>query len=249
MRFTFPLRKSLLPTREKKSRNQAGTDRETNNRFWHEIEISDTEFRISITLDLPDDPSPPTFLLQVRYPDDYPDKAPHLDILAPPNAAPHEFFSVGDDRDALLSGLASTVEENLGMAMVFALVSTLKEAAEQLVLDRLAVREKKHEEAVLAAERAENAKFHGEPVTRESFLRWRDGFLREMEELRRREEDERAAEAKKSKTKDPGRLSGRQLWEGGLAGKDGEDVEEDDDEDGADEVPVEGVQKLKVEAS
>jgi hypothetical protein len=180
----------------------------------------------------------------VRCPDEYPDKAPHLDILAPPNAPSHEFFSVGDDRDALLLGLQSTIEENLGMAMVFTLISTLKEEAEQLVLDRIAAKEKVNEEAVLAAERQENAKFHGEPVTKESFLKWRDGFLKEMEEQRRIEEEEKAAEAKRNKIKEPARLTGRQLWEGGLADKDVEDEDEDEDD-----VPVEGVQKLKVEAS
>lgn len=182
-------------------------------------------------------------LLQVRYPQDYPDKPPHLDVLSPPNAAPHEFFSMVADREHLLKGLASAVEENLGMAMVFTLVCTLKEAAENLVQSRLDAKAKVREEAALAAEREENKKFHGEPVTHASFLRWRTGFVAEMEELKKKEEEDKAAEMKKSKVKDPIKLTGRQLWERGLAGKEAEEGEPNEDE-----VPVGGVQKLKLEA-
>ncbi|KAI8684052.1 Protein gir2 [Fusarium falciforme] len=206
-------------------------------------DISETEFRVSIALDIPDeeDEEPPTMLLQVRYPDEYPEKPPHLDILAPPNATPHEHFNVADDRDQLLSSLEETIQENLGMAMIFTLVSMLKETAEQLVQDRKAAVEKAHEEALLAAEAEENKKFHGTAVTPETFLKWREGFLKEMEERRQREEDERLQELKKAKVKEPARLTGKQLWERGLVGK-GEGEEEDDD------MPVEAVEKLKVEA-
>ncbi|KEZ44140.1 Uncharacterized protein SAPIO_CDS3061 [Scedosporium apiospermum] len=212
--------------------------------FPEEItDISETEFRISVTLDLPEEtdaPEPPTILLQVRYPDEYPDKPPHLDLLSPPNAPSHPNFSLSEDRDALLNVLNSAAEENLGMAMVFTLVSTLKEAGEQLIADRVAAAEKIREEALLAAEREENKKFHGTPVTPETFTKWREGFMKEMEELRKKEEEERLAELKKARVKEPVRMTGRQLWEAGLVGK----VDEDEDD-----VPVEVVEKLKVEAS
>lgn len=183
-------------------------------------------------------------LLTVRYPEDYPDKAPHLD-LAPGNddndTTKHPLFSVADDKDALLASLAPVIDENLGMAMVFTLVTTLKEEAEQLAVRRREAVLRAHEEALLAAEREENKKFHGEPVTRESFLRWRDGFFAEMEDQRRREEEERLAEMKKARVRDPARLTGRQLWERGLAK--GEDLEEED------AAPAEEMEKLKVSAS
>lgn len=181
-------------------------------------------------------------LLAVRYPEDYPDKAPLLEISAPQNATPHPLLNISEDKIQLLDGLGATIEENLGMAMVFTLVSTLKDAAEQLVLDRKAAATKEHEEALLAAEREENKKFHGTPVNRETFLKWREDFAREMEEARIREEEERLAELKKARIKEPVRLTGKQLWERGLAG--GNVDEEADDES----VPVEGLQKLKVDA-
>lgn len=187
---------------------------------------------------------PPVLLLTVQYPEEYPDKPPRLDLAAPQNSTSphnhHPFFSVADDKAQLLAGLEDTIQENLGMAMVFTLVSALKEAAEQLIVDRREAREREAEERALEAEREENKKFHGEPVTPESFARWREGFLREMEEARSREEEERLAELKKAKIKEPVKLTGKQLWQQGLVGK----VEEDDDED----VPVAEVEKLKVAA-
>lgn len=182
-------------------------------------------------------------LLTVRYPEEYPDKAPHLDLAPNDDGNKHPLFSVADDKEELLRALDPVIEENLGMAMVFALVTTLKEEAEQLVARRREAIAREHEERVLAAEREENKKFHGTPVTRESFLQWREGFLREMEEQRVREEEERLAEMKKARIKEPTRMSGRQLWESGLAK--GEEVEEIED----DGVPVEDLEKLKVSAS
>ncbi|KAM0242744.1 hypothetical protein ACHAPO_001166 [Fusarium lateritium] len=211
--------------------------------FPEEItDISETEFRVSVALDIPDeeDQEPPSMLLQVRYPEDYPEKPPHLDILAPPNAVSHEHFNVAEDRDQLLASLDDTIQENLGMAMIFAIVSTLKDNAEQLIQERKDVITRAHEEAAQAAEAEENKKFHGTRVTPETFIKWREGFIKEMEEKRQQEEDDRLAEMKKAKVKEPARLSGRQLWERGLAGK-GDDEEDDD-------MPVEGVEKLKVEA-
>ncbi|KAI5466764.1 RWD domain-containing protein [Mariannaea sp. PMI_226] len=211
--------------------------------FPEEItDISETEFRVSVALDILDeeDREPPTMLLQVRYPEDYPEKAPHLDILSPADAVSHEHFSIADDREQLLAGLEETIQENLGMAMIFTIVSALKEAAEQLVQDRKEAAAKVHEEKLLAAEREENKKFHGTPVTPETFLKWREGFLKEMEENRQREEEERLAELKKAKIKEPARLTGKQLWQQGLVGK----VDEDDED-----VPVEAIEKLKVEAA
>ncbi|KAK5987401.1 RWD domain-containing protein [Cladobotryum mycophilum] len=211
--------------------------------FPEEItDISETEFRIVINLDIPgeEDLEPPSFILSVRYPEEYPDEPPNLDILAPPNAALHAHFSVGEDRDQLLEGLADTIQENLGIAMIFTLVSTLKDAAEQLVQDRKDAELKVIEEKAQAAEREENKKFHGTPVTPETFMKWREDFFQEMEDLRVKEEDERLAELKKAKIKEPVKLTGRQLWQQGLVGK----IDEDDEG-----LPTEGIEQLKVEAT
>ncbi|KAM0322847.1 hypothetical protein ACHAQA_009188 [Verticillium albo-atrum] len=217
--------------------------------FPEEItDISETEFRIKVVLDVlgeEDAPEPPTMLLHVRYPEAYPDEPPFLDLNPEQNSqATHPQFSVADDKAHLLASLDETIQENLGVAMVFSLYSTLKDAAEQLIADRKADVERAHEEAVQAAEREENKKFHGTPVTPETFLAWRDDFKREMEDAKVQLEEDRLAELKKAKVKEPVRMTGRQLWEGGLVGKVPYD-EGDEDEPGL----AEGVERLKVEAA
>lgn len=209
--------------------------------------MSETEYRISILLDIPPDEDnaeageSPTIILHVKYPEAYPDESPTLDLLPPQNAPSHPRFSVAKDKDKLLDDLKDTIQENLGMAMVFTLVTTLKENAEQLIAERREAEAKAHEEVLLAAEREENKKFHGTPVNPETFLKWRAGFIKEMEEEEQRQEEERLAELKKARVKEEKKLTGRQLWERGLVGKTDEG---DEDEGGlADEV-----ESLKVAA-
>ncbi|KAI2466375.1 RWD-domain-containing protein [Annulohypoxylon bovei var. microspora] len=209
-------------------------------------DISETEYRISIKLDITDDngeetTEPPTLILYVRYPEDYPDEAPFLDLSPPQNAALYPHFSVAADKEQLLKGLEDIIQDNLGIPMIFTLVATLKEEAEQLIADRKAAAAKVKEEVLLAAEREENKKFHGTPVTPETFMKWREGFLKEMEEKAQQEEDERLAELKKARVKEPVKLSGRQLWERGLVGK----VDEGDDDEG---IPPEQLENLKIAA-
>lgn len=116
------------------------------------------------------------------------------------------------------------------MAMIFTIVSTLKDNAEQLIVERQAANRLQEEMKLLAVEREENKKFHGTPVTPETFATWRETFREEMESQRATEEEaEEAAEKKKNKGKDAVvQLTGKQLWERGLVGK--VDEEEDDEE-------------------
>ena len=178
-----------------------------------------------------------TVLLTVSYPPSYPDIAPDLDISLPPHALPIPHLSISTDKHQLLSSLEPSISESLGMAMIFTLVSTLKDSIEQLILERQnAVQAAKDAEAQ-RAEEAENAKFHGEPVTKESFLKWRDKFRAEIEERRLQEERERELEAGKKKGgKAEEKLTGKQLWERGMVGK------VDEEELGE----VDGLENLKV---
>ncbi|PNS16166.1 RWD domain-containing protein 1 [Sphaceloma murrayae] len=211
--------------------------------FPEEItDISPSEYRISIPLDLvpetEDDPPPPTLLLHVSYPEAYPDVAPRLDINAPPNAPRHPQLDIQEDKEQLLQSLDSVIEENLGMAMVFTLVTTLKESAEQLILDRRAEAQTVKDQEIAEAEAEENKKFEGTKVTRETFLKWREGFRKEMEEAKERMEREREEELKRRRVKEEKKLSGKELWVKGLAGN---AAEEDDDEE-----LVEGLKEVKV---
>lgn len=208
-------------------------------------DVSEHEYRVLIQLDIPaeseEEPEAPVIILQVQYPEAYPDEAPRLDIQNPPNADKHPHLDIQDDKTQLLDSLQSTIEENLGMAMVFTLVTTLKENAEQLIAKRVGVVQQEKDRVSAQAEAEENRKFEGTKVTRETFLAWRDRFKREMEEEKARKELEREEEMRKKRIKEEKKLTGKELWEKGLAGK----VAEEDEDEG-DDALGEGVQALKV---
>ncbi|QKX55804.1 uncharacterized protein TRUGW13939_02902 [Talaromyces rugulosus] len=208
-------------------------------------DLSETSYRITITLDIDQEEESeeeaPILILQISYPEAYPDVAPDLEISTPPNAPKHSRFDVQEDKAHLMEALQPSIEENLGMAMVFTLVSTMKEAAENLIMDRVTSEKNAREKEIAKAEEEENRKFQGTLVNKEKFLEWREGFRKELEEEEQRLREEKEAEEKKKKTsaREETKLTGRQLWERGLAGKG------DYDEDGDDDVAV-AAEKLQI---
>lgn len=130
----------------------------------------------------------------------------------------------------------------MGMAMIFTLVSTLKEAAEALIAEREAGAQAVRDAEARKAEEEENRKFHGIAVTRESFLAWREKFRNEQADKAMREQEEQEAEDKKKRGRlEEKKLTGRQLWETGMVGKvDEEDIDGND--------ALEGVEKLRIDA-
>ncbi|KAL2850866.1 RWD domain-containing protein [Aspergillus pseudodeflectus] len=222
-----------------------------NSIFPDEItDVSDSSYRISITLDAPEnddqEAEPPVLVLEVSYPEEYPDVAPELEISAPPNAPKHPRLDINEDHDRLLEALQPTIEENMGMAMVFSLVSALKESAELLMAERVNAVHAEIEMQAAKAEEEENRKFQGTTVNRETFLEWLEKFKKEMEEEERKLREEREAEEKKANkkagVKEEKKLTGKQLWERGLAGK--ADFDDEEEEDG---LPA-AVEKVKIVA-
>jgi uncharacterized protein YdiU (UPF0061 family) len=119
------------------------------------------------------------------------------------------------------------------MAMVFTLVTVLKDSAELLITERQNAKQALADMEKAKLEEEENKKFQGEAVNRESFLAWRERFMKEQEEEAQKEVEDKKARVKKEEKK----MTGRELWEKGLVGK----MEEDDDEE--DSVDIE---KLKI---
>lgn len=115
------------------------------------------------------------------------------------------------------------------MAMIFTLVTVLKDSAELLISERQNAKQALADMEAAKVEEEENRKFQGEAVTRESFLRWREEFRSEMEEKKRKEEEEKEAEDKKMRVKKEERkLTGKELWQQGLA-KGGDEDDEGED--------------------
>jgi hypothetical protein len=124
------------------------------------------------------------------------------------------------------------------MAMIFTLVTVLKDSAELLITERQNAKQALADMAAAKLEEEENKKFQGEAVTRESFLAWRDRFMKEQEDEERRTQEEKEVEDKKARVKkEEKKITGRELWERGLVGK----VDEEDEEDEAVDI-----EKLKI---
>lgn len=128
------------------------------------------------------------------------------------------------------------------MAMIFTLVTVLKDSAELLITERQQAKQALADMAVARLEEEENKKFQGDAVTRESFLAWRARFITEAEDEEKRALEEKELEDKKARVKkEEKKLTGRELWERGLVGK--VDDEDEEEEDGVD------LHKLKISAS
>jgi hypothetical protein len=113
------------------------------------------------------------------------------------------------------------------MAMIFTMVSIIKEELDNIMLDV----QKAEEEIIIEKRRqdeeAEHAKFVGTKVTVESFLEWKKKFDAQMLQKDIVLQQQRAKELK-------GKLSGRQLFEQdkSLASSDAQFLDEDEEEDG-----------------
>ncbi|XP_022992361.1 RWD domain-containing protein 1-like isoform X1 [Cucurbita maxima] len=150
----------------------------------------------------------------------YPDEPPLLNVKSI-RGIPVE------DLKILREKLQQEASENLGMAMVYTLVTSSKE----WLSERFG-----QESSLEIAEAEERAKEdiivpHGEPVTLDTFLAWREKFEAEMALERAKIMPESALSAPKEK-----KLTGRQWFESGRASTKGaapvtEGLDEEDDED------------------
>jgi len=133
--------------------------------------------------------------LQFTYVDTYPDDAPVIDVPS---------YEGMDDSDVenLREFLEQEAQENLGMAMVFTIVSAAQEKLNEFMNKLKNNKENEKLRKEKEAEEAERVKFTGTPVTLETFVAWRNAFEQEM--------------AKTKVIKDEtfkGKLTGRQLFE------------------------------------
>jgi hypothetical protein len=124
------------------------------------------------------------------------------------------------------------------MAMIFTLVTVIKDSAELIITERQNAKQALADIEAAKLEEEENKKFQGDAVTRDTFIAWRERFMKEQEDEERRAVEEKEAEDKKSRAKkEEKKMTGRELWEKGLVGKVDEDEEEEDSVD---------IEKLKI---
>lgn len=196
--------------------------------------ISDSHFTIKIGLDTQTDRSH-TLLLDVRLPETYPEVVPRLGIeYVEEEEVEEEILDDSDDDQdekyvslaetmeferedyaTLLAKLDEEAELNIGMPSIFAIAALLKDEAEQLFQAKVDAAQKTYDDELIAKEKEEQKKFHGTKVTKESFETWRKSFREEMkidDQIRKRFEDMHN-----------GKMTGREIFEKGLAG----DVEDE----------------------
>ncbi|CAG9559845.1 unnamed protein product [Danaus chrysippus] len=134
--------------------------------------------------------------LVFTYTPKYPEELPSLEINT------DESFDEIVDKNELYKHLMEQGNENLGMVMIFTLVS----AGQEWLNEKWDSIKKDREEAVLlkkkAEEEAEMKRFEGTRVTVESFLAWRKQFEIEMGIPAKREKE----------NKDKNKLTGKELF-------------------------------------
>jgi len=124
----------------------------------------------------------------------YPDGAPVVEIEEPEN-----FEDMFETR--LLEHLQKTIEENLGMEMIFSLVSSAQEWLNERWDEHKFHQEELREQKLREIEEEERKKFEGTRVTVESFLKWKLEF-----------EESTGIAAKREKNNVSKKQTGRELF-------------------------------------
>lgn len=189
--------------------------------------VSRTKFDISINIDTASNRNH-RLTLHVKYPPEYPNVVPELAI----SSYSDELYESDDDDDdekalqrninlaeqitfskadikLLLDKLNEEANLQIGISMIFALCSVLKDEAEALFQKKLNTLEKHREQELHKQELELSKKFIGTKVTKDSFEAWRLKFRQEFGI-----DDKLNAFYKQQHQ---GKMSGREIFENGLA--------------------------------
>ncbi|KAM8809682.1 RWD domain-containing protein 1 [Eudromia elegans] len=158
-----------------------------------------TTFTITVTSEAGENDETVQTTLKFTYREKYPDETPLYEIVSQENLE-------GNDVMDIIKLLEQQAEENLGMVMIFTLVSAVQEKLNEIVDQIKTRREEEKKQKEIEAEEEEKQRFHGTPVTIENFLNWKAKFDAELLEIKRKKmkEEEQAGKNK---------LSGKQLFE------------------------------------
>lgn len=133
--------------------------------------------------------------LIITYTPKYPEEAPLIEL--------ENIVNFEDDYEtSLLEYLNEQIQENLGMVMVFTLVSSAQEWLNIKHEDLMKIREERAAKKLREEEEAELKRFEGTRVTVEAFMKWKKQFEDEMGITKKNEILE----------KDGKKLTGRELF-------------------------------------
>lgn len=156
-------------------------------------------FTVTVTSDAGENHEMVEATLKFTYVEKYPDEPPLWEIDSQENLE-------DADVEDILTFLQQQAEENLGMVMIFTLVSAVQEKLNEIVDQKKNRREEEAKRKEREAEEAEKVLFQGTVVTIENFLAWKAKFELEMFELKRKKQKEEEQAGK-------GKLTGKQLFE------------------------------------
>ncbi|EHB09226.1 RWD domain-containing protein 1 [Heterocephalus glaber] len=134
-------------------------------------------FTITVTSEAGDNDETVQTTLEFTYSEKHPDEAPLYEIFSQENLEDNDVIEI-------LKLLALQAEENLGMVMIFTLVTAVQEKLNEIVDQIKTRREEEKKLKEKEEEEAEKQLFHSAPVTIENFLRWKAKFDAELLEIR-----------------------------------------------------------------
>lgn len=158
-----------------------------------------TSFTITVTSDTGENEETLELTLKFTYVEKYPDEPPLWEIFSQENLE-------DSDAEEILTLLKQQAEENLGMVMIFTLVTAVQEKLNEIIDQIKSRREEEKQRKQKEAEEAEKRAFQGTVVTIETFLSWKAKFEAEMIELKKKKQKEEEQSGKK-------KLTGKQLFE------------------------------------
>lgn len=166
-----------------------------------EIEVVSVEpfhiFNVTVKpTELKDTDETASCTVQFQYVANYPDEAPKFKITDTENLEE-------EHEDVLVELINEQITENLGMVMVFTIVSAVQEKIAKIVEDRARKEVEDKQRAEREKEEAEQKRFEGTKVTVDSFLAWKAKFDAEMEEIKLR---------KLKENPEPKGLTGKELF-------------------------------------
>ncbi|GIY06596.1 RWD domain-containing protein 1 [Caerostris darwini] len=171
--------------------------------YSNELKIVSDDPEYSFTVDIkteslkhdPDDYM--AVSLKFTYVPTYPDEAPIMEIAESENLS-------DQDMEELVEFLQSKTEENLGMVMVYTLVSEASEWLNKKLVTSSSEKKEAEERRIREAEEEERNRFDGVRVTVESFMSWKAKFDQEVAELKKLQAKDEVVSKK---------LTGRELFE------------------------------------
>lgn len=117
-------------------------------------------------------------MIQFSYVEKYPEEPPLFEIVDNENLE-------DDQIEEIISLINEQIEENIGMVLVFTIVSAVQEKLTVMVEDSKRRKQEEIERKKRQLEEEEQKRFEGTKVTVETFLAWKTKFDAEMAEMKK----------------------------------------------------------------